>query len=411
MLFGMGCRSEDPVIAPAVRPVKTMVVTSGDGERDRTFPGIVAASRRVELAFRVPGLLAKLPVKEGQEVVKGDLIAQLRQGEFEARLTALQGELGQARASLAALLAGERPEEMRRRESQVRSTEARLANARRVLDRFQQLLSRRAASQQEFETSELDYQVAQEEHASAVELLQKGARGRTEDIDASEAQIRGLEGRVVEAQIQLDDSTLLAPYDGVIAERFVDQGQNITPNTPVVQFQDLEEIDIVVDVPEAVMVGDIQLADIVEITAEISTAPGVYFPARIREVGQSADPVTQTFKIRVAMAAPENIRVLPGMTAKARVRYQPSRALGQNHIWVPIEAVGETPSGEQVAWVLGEENTVTSRPVQLGGASQGRVEVSQGLEPGDLIVVAGTRFLRDGMQVRDLGDALGRSAP
>ncbi|QEG35433.1 Multidrug resistance protein MdtA precursor [Bythopirellula goksoeyrii] len=411
ILFANGCRPEESPPVPGVRPVKTMVVTAGDGERLRSFPGTVEASRRVELAFRVPGLLAELPVKEGQKVAKGDLIAQLRQGEFEARLKSLQGELGQARANLAALLGGERPEEMRRREAQVRATEARVANTRMILARNQQLITQRAVSQQELEKSELDYQVAQEENTAAVELLQKGSRGRNEDIEASEAQVRGLEGRVVEAQIQLDDSTLLAPYDGVIAQRFVDEGQNITPNTPVVQFQDLNEIDIVVDVPEAVMVGEIQLADIVDMSAEISSAPGVDFPVRIREVSQVADPVTQTFKIRAAMQSPENLRVLPGMTANVNVRYHRSRALAVNHIWIPIEAVGVTPAGEQVAWVFGEEDTVSRRPIKLGATAAGRIEIVEGLEPGDRIVVAGVRFLREGMKVRDLGDALGRATP
>ena len=62
----------------------------------------------------------------------------------------------------------------------------------------------------------------------------------------------------MESQIQLEDSTLLAPYDGVIAQRFVDQGQNITPDDRVVQFQDVDEIDIAVDVPEAVMASEIR---------------------------------------------------------------------------------------------------------------------------------------------------------
>ncbi len=84
-------------------------MTEGEQNRIRTFPGTVEAARRVELAFRVSGLLAELPVTEGQEVAKGDLIAQLRQDEFSARLATLQGELDQARASLGLCLPGSDP--------------------------------------------------------------------------------------------------------------------------------------------------------------------------------------------------------------------------------------------------------------------------------------------------------------
>src|SRR5215467_14540677 len=90
-----GCSRQMPPRADVVRPVKTMVVAAGEASHTRSFPGKVEASNRVELAFQVPGLLIKLPVKEGQKVAKGEVIAELRTDEFQARLTALQGQLDQ----------------------------------------------------------------------------------------------------------------------------------------------------------------------------------------------------------------------------------------------------------------------------------------------------------------------------
>lgn len=410
MAVSAGCGENEPGEAEVVRPVRTMVVTAGEETRIRAFPGTVKASRQVELAFRVAGLLAELPVKEGQEVATGDLIARLRQDEFEARLQSLQGELDQARAALVALRAGERPEEIQRREAELRAARVRLANARQEFERNARLIRQSAVSRQAYEQSETAYEVAQEAYTAAQKSLSQSTVGREEDIDAMEAKVRGLEGRVVEAQIQLADSTLRAPYDGVIAQRFVDQGQNIPAGTRVVQFQDVNEIDIAVDVPETVMAREIQRADILRMTAELSAAPGVEFPVRIREVSQVADPVTQTFQVRVAMESPEELRVLPGMTARVTVQYQRASILGER-ILVPVEAVAETPKGQQVVWVLESENVVSSRPVQLGSAAGGRLEVVEGLATGDRIVIAGVRFLRDGMRVRDLGDALGGVSP
>src|SRR5262245_54377999 len=106
-----------------VRPVKSMIVAAGGDTRMRSFPGKVEASQQVELAFQVPGLLVKLPIKEGQHVAQGELLAQLRLDEYQARLSTLRGQLDQAQAVLASLRLGERPEERLRRESQVRSAE------------------------------------------------------------------------------------------------------------------------------------------------------------------------------------------------------------------------------------------------------------------------------------------------
>jgi RND family efflux transporter MFP subunit len=403
-----GCNRNTKPATEVVRPVKTMIVVAGDESRVRSLPGTVEASRRVELRFRVAGLLTKFPVKEGQRVKEGDLIAQLRQDEFKARLKTLQGELDQARASLRALRAGERPEEIRRREAQLRAAQSRLANARSVYERNARLVRDRVVSRQEYEQSESAYRVAQEEHTAALKSLNQATAGREEDVEAMEAQVRGLEGRLVEAQIQLGDATLLAPYDGVIAQRFVDEGQNITANDRVVQFQDVDEVDIAVDVPETVM-AEIQLADIERLSAELSAAPGVEFPVQIREVAQVADPVTQTFNVRVAMEAPQNIRALPGMSARVTVSYHRASILGER-LLVPVEAIMEKPSGDPVAWVLGEESAVAPRIVKLGSVAGGRIEVVDGLAAGDRIVVAGVRFLREGMKVRDLGEALGGGA-
>ena len=112
-------------------------------------------------------------------------------------------------------------------------------------------------------------------------MLEKGTIAREEDIEAKEAEVRGLEGRVVEANIQLEDCTLRAPYDGVIAQRFVEEEQNVQAKEPVVRFQDVDEIDIAVDVPETVMAADIRSADIVQMVAEFSGAPGLQFPVQI----------------------------------------------------------------------------------------------------------------------------------
>src|SRR5262249_44902065 len=261
-------------------------------------------------------------------------IGQLREDEFAARLKALQGQLDKARADLRALRLGDRPEERLRMEAKVRAAAAKLANALTILERNERMLKSNAVSRAEYELSRTNSQVAQEEHKAALQTLEQGMVARTETIEAKEAEVSGLEGRVVEAKIQLDDCTLRAPYDGVIAKRLVEQDQNVKAKQPVVVFQDMNEILVAVDVPETVMAADIRTADIVKLVAEFSGAPGLRLPAQIREIAQTADPVTQTFRVRTAMMAPPGVRVLPGMTASVTLTYRRASVLG-NRILVP----------------------------------------------------------------------------
>ena len=326
-----GCSRQSETRSEIARPVKTMLVTDGDQSLARTFPGKVEASKTVELAFQIPGLLVRLPVKEGQKVAKGEVVAQLRQDEFQARLKSVQGELDQARATLNALRLGERPEERLRREAQLRAAEAKLANAKTEFERYGRLVKTSAVSRAEYELSETAYRVAQEEQKAAVQLVEKGGISRKEDIDAQEAQVRTLEGRLAEANIQLRDSTLRAPYDGVVAQRFVEENQTIIANKPVVTFQNVDEIDVVADVPEAAIAADVRSSAITQMVAEFSTAPGRQFPVRIKEVAQVADPTTQTFQVRVAMKAPRGVTVLPGMTATCHGDVPAARNTRQTH--------------------------------------------------------------------------------
>jgi RND family efflux transporter MFP subunit len=400
----VGC-SGQPTEPEGPRPVKTLVVARLDEPAERSFSGRVEASKSVDLAFQVPGVLVKFAGKEGERVARGQVIAQLRQDEYQARLKTAQGQLDQARASLDALRSGERSEEQLRRESQLRAAEAKLANAKTDFDRYARLVASSAVSRSEYELAETAYRVAQEDQKAAVQIAEKGTAGRKEDIEAQQGAVRSLEGRVAEANLQLKDSTLRAPYDGVIAQRLVDEDQTITASSTVAKFQDGHEIDIVVDVPETFMTP-MRSEDIVRMAAEFGIAPGRQFPVRLKEATQVADPKTQTFQVRFAMAPAAGITPLPGMTATVRVSYR-QRGMSRNRIFVPVSAVSKLDTGEQVAWVIGRDQKVSPHRVKIGAATGGEVEIVSGLNPGDKIAVAGMAFLRDGMKVRDLGDALG----
>ena len=97
---------------------------------------------------------------------------------------------------------------------------------------------------------------------------------------------------------------------------------------------------------------------------------------------------------------------VPGMTATVTVTYSRAKILG-DRILVPVSAVFKRDSGEQVVWAIGEDQQVSARPVKIGAVAGGEIEIADGLQAGDRIATAGASFLRDGMKVRDLGDALG----
>ncbi len=403
-----GCSRPEPPAVAVVRPVRTMVLTSEEYSQVAALPGVARASTVVDLAFQVPGLLVKFPVEEGQRFAKGEVIGELRSEEFRARLTSLEGQLEQARILLRTLKSGERPEERLRLEANLRAADAQLASAQAQFDRFSSLRNTGAVSKADLDRVEAEFRVAKENRETALQLLEIGTIARPEYIESQEAEIRGLEGRVAEAALQVRDAVLVAPFDGVVARRFVDANQSISVRQPIVTFQTFDELSVDVDVPESLMATDLRTADIEGTTAEFAAMPGQLFPVSLGEISQVADPVTQTFRARFSLKLPQGVSLLPGMSATVRLRYTRPGSTG-TAINVPLSAIYTEGSGTQVAWIIGQDNVARRTPVKVGTISGSTIEVIEGLKVGDRIATAGVSLLRDGLAVRDLGDALGRT--
>ena len=124
---------------PPVRPAKTSVVQSAGNSMARSFTGSVLAQDQVELAFRVAGPLIKLPVRAGDEVKAGDLIAQIDPRDFRSREARIQGSLDQSRAQLAAMKAGARDEDIRILENKVAAAQSTFDNSEVEMQRYKKL--------------------------------------------------------------------------------------------------------------------------------------------------------------------------------------------------------------------------------------------------------------------------------
>lgn len=310
--------------------VQTYVV--GVDEEVLELPGRVQAARRSELAFPAAGLLIARPVVAGQRVAAGELLAQMDPRDLEKRVTL---------------------------------EDARLDLARADFDRFSRLAESPLSP---VTPAELDRQRAVLEIATV----------RTE-----------------QARKELKDATLTAPFDGIVAATLVDIHQRVRADQPVLLLEASEALEVVVDIPEHV-VARVREASRDEPVGEavFAVAPARPFPVRITEIATRADSATQTFRVTLSMDRPENINLLPGMTATVYAR--PFLAL-QSVLRVPLTALGETDSKDSFVWVADPLTYAIHRqPVRLGEVEGDRAVVLEGLQGGDRIVSAGVSRLAEG---------------
>ncbi|MBW2206208.1 MAG: efflux RND transporter periplasmic adaptor subunit [Deltaproteobacteria bacterium] len=339
MLLLVSCgKEEEQVAREVVRPVKMMTVTSGGGAFTRAFPGKVQASQQVDLAFKVSGPLTELPVKEGQEVKKGALLARILPRDFNINL---------------------------------QKAKALALEAEQQYKRYKALYVQKQVSKADFDKYKSARDVAKAEQENARHAL--------------------------------NDTYLRAPFSGSIAKKHVDNFQEVRAKQPIVSLQDLSSLEIRIDVPESIIAKGRE-KDSLNAVAEFSTAPGKQYKLSLKEYSTQAGSRTQAYEVTFLMPQPEDINVLPGMTANVVVTTSAEEG-GSDKIIIPAIAVFADEAGNSNVWIVDQENMTVKRQKVTTGDLTGTesIGISEGLRSGDMIAISGVTQLREGMQVRPMG--------
>lgn len=346
-------KEEVPEVRQTVRPVKLLTVVSSGEALERSFPGRVRAARRVDLAFQVGGPLTELKADEGEKVKKGQVLARIDPRDFETAVKNAGGQMARAKAAFS------RARSEYERIKRIRDTDPGAASESMLVRRREGMAQARA------------------------------------DIDSLEATVKA-------ARDSLADTYLRAPFDGVVSKRYVENFQEVRPKETILSIDDVSMVEIVVDVPELLMarVRDDRTG---KIHAEFAGAPGKRYAMEIKEYTTRADPATQTFQVVLEMPQPEDLNVLPGMTATVSGS-RPSETAATSPFVIPAFAVFADDGGQSRVWTLNaKEMTVKSRKVQTGRLTGTEsIEILDGLTSGEIIAITGVARLQEGMQVRDL---------
>lgn len=303
-----------------------------------SLPGEIRAREERPLAFQVGGHLVRREVDVGDRVSRGDLLAVLDPADLETQVQAASARLAAAEAQL-------------RRAAADRNRFATLAEDR--------LVSRSA-------------------------------------LDAQEAAWRAAEGEVRAARAaaglagnQTAHTRLRAPADGVITGRMAEAGQVVAAGQAVLTLASDGGREVAIALPET-MAGAYAIGQEVEV--ELWSAPGTRLRGQFREISPAADPDTRTYAARVALDGEAAARVALGQSA--RVHLGGAGAI----LSVPLSAVQRGADGNPMVWVF-EDGRVRATPVRTGTFGADSVPVTEGLDAGDRVVVAGGHLLRDGQDV------------
>ena len=233
-----------------------------------------------------------------------------------------------------------------------------------------------------------DLAEAVKQHARVAELVKRGNAAASR-LDRQTALRDAAQARMDAVSARLSDRLIRAPFDGVLGLRLVSPGSLLEPGDPIVTLDDIEVIKLDFPVPEihlaALAVGqNIEAASVVY--------PGFVFKGVVTAIEPRVDPVTRAVGVRAEIPNSEKL-LKPGMLLTvgliSRLRQAPA---------VPESALLHSREGHFV-FRIGDAGTVRRQPVRIGARSPGKVEILDGLQPGDRVVVDGVHRVRDDQQV------------
>lgn len=334
--------------AAAKIPVTSFVVKKADFPVRAYGLGVVSPFKTVTVKSRVDGQITKVFFKQGQMVKEGDPLLEIDQRPFTAALEQAVAKKAQ--------------------------DEANLRNDRLNLERFQKL------AKQQFETQQnLDTQQAL--------------------VDQMTAQVKGDQAAIDNAQTNLGYTSIKAPISGRTGFRLVDPGNIVhaADTTGIVTIAQLQPIAVQFTEPEEQLQAIDKAFDAGDVPVEALTSDGTrtLSQGRLVVMDNSVNQATGTISLKARFDNKDNA-LWPGLSVTTRMLIDTRKDV----IVVPQDGVQHGPSG-LFAYVIGDNGKVSARPIKVSQSGDANAVVSEGLNVGDRIVVAGQSRLFDGALVEE----------
>lgn len=328
-------------------PVQAATATSESVPRYLSGLGTVTAANTVTVRSRVDGQLLAIHFQEGQQVKAGDLLAEIDPSQFKVALAQAQGQLAKDKATL--------------------------ANARRDLARYQQLVKSNLVSRQELDTQQ-------------------------SLVSETNGTIKADEAAVASAQLQLNWSRIVAPIDGRVGLKQVDIGNQISSGdtTGIVVLTQTHPIDLVFTLPEndiAAVVQAQKAGKALPVEAWDRTNKQKITSGTLLSLDNQIDATTGTIKLKARFSNQDDA-LFPNQFVNARMLVDTE----QNAVVIPAAALQMGNEGHFV-WVLNADNKVSKHTVTPGIQDSLKVVISAGLSAGDRVVTDGIDRLTEGAKV------------
>lgn len=327
--------------ADAPLPVEFVQVERTNLTFDAALTGSIYAKDSVSIGFRMGGRVTEVMVREGDAVTQGQALA---------RTDPLQQEQG-----------------VRVAEAALRAAQASLAQAQQARDRAQEMLRRGVGTRAALDNANRAF---------------SSASGGVEQAQTS----------LEQARRALDDTVIRAPQDAIVIARNAEPGQIVGAAQPVISLASAEGREAVFQIADSPLLRNAIGA---EVSLTVIDRPNLQMTGKVTEIAPLIDPATGSVTVRAEIRQAPRDTGLLGAAVTGAVHFPAGTGIA-----IPWTALTATRQGSAV-WIVGEEDRVRLAPVSIGRYTNETVILTDGVDPGQIVVGAGSQLLFPGRKVRD----------
>ena len=367
-------------------PVEAYQAVRSDLVQSVVASGRIMTPQRVAVGAVITGRVERIPVQEGQSVRRGDILVALDDRDERAAVAQARAAVAQAEAKVRQL----RELGLPAAEQGLAQAQANLTQARRQYERAADLKARGFVSQSALDDAQRNLDVAESQLRAAKLQVESNSAAGSEFAVAQTALAQARASLGV-AQAKLDDTVIRAPVDGILIARAVEPGNVVQTGKELMALAPAGETQVVVQIDEKNLA---QMRVGQKALGSADAFPRERFAAELVYINPGIDALRGAVEVKLRVPdPPEYFR--QDMTVSVDIEV--ARSAGT--VVVPAEVVREANSAQP--WVLAVDGgRATRRAVKLGLKGDGRMEVLEGVAPGDLLVSAAQPAVKIGQRVR-----------
>lgn len=353
---------------------------------ERSYLGVIESTRQSSLSFELAGRVIQVLVDEGHVVLQGQLLAELDTQILESERRSLAAQVAAAKAHLDELIAGPRKEVIEAARAEVARWKAERDLAAVTKQRQDRLVQSNAGSLQEFDEAIFRERAIEAQHAASASRLAELVTGtRPEQIASQRAVWRRLMAEQESVELRIEKSRLIAPYDGIVSKRYLDEGTVLQASQVVLEVYDHRNLEARIGLP-----ADVARSFDSSARHHLEVQGGKLMGA-FKAIRPAKNPTTRAVDVMFSLS-PDATAPLTGEIVELRIE----RSMQRDGFWIPADALVENYRGLWGCYAVVSTNgqqVAKMREIDLVHQVDGMAFVSGAIEAGEDVIVTGVHRL------------------